>query len=82
MTPQERTEFIEDIASALCNRSTDTTLTDDEQRWVRLAIQREAQSIQLRKAIIEKTLGGLVWSAIIGLGYMVLGWATQHGFKP
>ena len=82
MTPEERTEFAAEIASAIRIRSTDTGLSDEEQRWVKMAIQKEAQSIELRKAIIEKTLGGLAWSGIVGLGYMLLGWATNHGYKP
>ena len=82
MTPQEREEFIHDIAAAIRIRATDTTLTDDEQRWVRLAIKKEAQSIALRQAVIEKTLAGLVWAAVVGLGVILLGWAGQHGYKP
>ncbi len=47
-----------------------------------LAIQKEAQSIELRKAIIEKSLAGLVWMCILGIGSVFLSWATAHGFKP
>ncbi len=82
MTPQERAEFIQDIAAAIRIRSTDTTMSDEELRWVRLAIQKEAQSIELRKAIIEKSLAGLVWMCILGIGAVFLSWATAHGFKP
>lgn len=82
MSPEERTAFAAEIAAAIRIRSTDTGLSDEEQRWVRLAIQVEVQRIELRKAIIEKTLSGLAWSAVVGLGYMVLGWATSHGYKP
>ena len=81
MTPQERKDLISDIIVALETKSA-SLLSDDEQRWVRMAIQKEAQSIELRKAIIEKTLGGLAWSAVVGFGYMVLNWATSHGYKP
>lgn len=82
MTPKEREEFIQDIAAAIRIRSTDTSLSDEEMRWVRLAIKREAQSIELRKAIIEKSLAGLVWMCILGIGAVFLSWATAHGFKP
>jgi hypothetical protein len=82
MTPQEREEFIQDIAAAIRIRSTDTVISHEELRWVRLAIQREAQSIELRKAIIEKSLAGLVWMCILGIGSVFLSWATAHGFKP
>ena len=82
MTPQERAEFIADIAQAIRTRSTDTTLNDDEVRALKLLIKRQEQSIALRQSIIEKSLTSLIWSAIIGAGYILLGWATQHGYKP
>lgn len=79
MTPSERAEFIADVAAAI--QAVPATLSDDEQRWVRMAIQKEAQSIELRKAIIEKTLGGLVWAMLLGLGYLVVDFFKNHGFK-
>lgn len=79
MTPQERAEFIADVAAAI--QAVPAALTDDEQRWVRMAIQKEAQSIELRKAIIEKTLGGLVWALLLGLGYLIADFFKNHGFK-
>ena len=82
MTEQERDELIAAIAAACRPRSTDTQLTDDEQRWVRMAIKKEAQSIALRQAIIEKSLTGLVWAAIVGMGAIFLQWVTAHGYKP
>jgi hypothetical protein len=82
MTPQERADFIADIASALRPRASDTQISPEQLQWVNLAIQKEAQSIKLRQAIIEKTLGGLVWAGIVGIGYALVGWATQHGYKP
>lgn len=82
MTEAERDEFITAIAAAVAERAKPASLTDDEQRWVRMAIQREAQSIELRKAIIEKTLGGLVWAALIGVGMILLEWLKTHGYKP
>lgn len=82
MTPQEREELIAAISAAVRPRATDTQLTDEEQRWVRLAIKKEAQSIALRQAIIEKSLAGLVWAAIAGAGAVFLQWATAHGYKP
>lgn len=79
MTPAERAEFIADVAAAI--QAVPATLSDDEQRWVRMAIQKEAQSIELRKAIIEKTLGGLVWAALVGFGYLLVDFFKNHGFK-
>jgi len=82
MTPQERAAFIADIAAAIRGRATDTSLSDDEQRWVRLAIQREAQSIKLRQAVIEKTTVGLVWALILWVGVVFFEWSVKHGYKP
>lgn len=44
------------------------SLTPEEAEWVRLAIKAEAERAELRKAIIEKTLTGLIWSAICVVG--------------
>lgn len=82
MTPEERAEFAAEIAAAIRIRSTDTGLSEEEQRWVRLAIQVEAQRIEFRKNVIEKTLLSLIWAGVVGLGYIILGWATNHGYKP
>jgi len=82
MTPEERTEFAAEIAAAIRIRSSDTGLSEEEQRWVKMAIQAEAQKIEFRRKVIEKTLLGLIWSGVVGLGYIFLGWATQHGYKP
>ena len=80
MTPQEREEFIKDVAAAI--RISEPVLTADEVQYVKLAIKKEAQSIALRNAIIEKTLAGLAWAAIIGLGILIVEWAKAHGYKP
>lgn len=82
MNAEERSEFIADIAAAIRELAPQTTLSDDEQRWVRMAIKREAQSSEFRKAIIEKTLGGLMWAAVVGIGYLVLDFLKTHGFRP
>ena len=90
MSPQERTEFIDEVAAAVClrvhdERSTRTSapaLSDEEQRWVRMAIQREAQSIDFRNAVIKKSLGSMMWALMLGLGYLALDFLRSHGFRP
>jgi hypothetical protein len=79
MTPQERAEFIADVAAAI--QAAPAVISDEELQWVRLAIKREAQSFELRQAIIQKTLGGLAWSAIVGVGYLLIDFFKNHGFK-
>lgn len=79
MTPEERRILVAEIAEVL--REASPQLSEEEQHWVRMAIQKEAQSIALRKAIIEKTLGGLIWSAIVGAGYVLLDFLKNHGLR-
>ena len=81
MTPQERAEFIADIAEAMSLRQIAVQLSEEEISYVRLAIQREAQSIKLRQAVIEKTFAGLVWAVLAGGGFILLDFARTHGFK-
>lgn len=78
MTPAERAEFIADIAAAIRIRSTDTNLTADQVRWVELAIQKEAQSIEFRRAIIEKSLSALLGSSLLAFGV----WVASHVWRP
>lgn len=78
MTAEERLELIADLTAALKSSS---HLTDEEQQWVRLAIRKEAQSISLRQAIIEKTLIGLVWMGILGIFYVFKEFLLNHGIN-
>lgn len=80
MTLTEQKQLSEEIARAI--QAQLTVLTDEEIIAIRLLIKKQEQSIALRQAIIEKSLTSLVWSGIVGLGYMVVTWATQHGYKP
>jgi len=80
MAPEERKELIKEIVAAVQHEQ---VLSHEEAQWVRMAIHREAQSIELRKAIIEKTLTGLLWSIIAGVGLIFLDYVKNHfGFKP
>lgn len=81
MTPEERAALVCEITSALHEAHVAPMLSDEELQWVRLAIKREAQSIELRQAVIEKTLAGLAWSLLVGLGYLLIDFAKNHGFK-
>ena len=80
MSPEERKELILEIAAAL-HPVLASPLSDEETRWVKMAIQKEAQSIDLRKAIIEKTLSGLVWFVIVGIGYLFVDFLRSHGLN-
>lgn len=79
MTPEERQELIADIVSA--TQASKPQLSDEELQWVRLAIEAESRKIRFRDAVIEKTLGGLIWSAIVGIGYIALDFLKNHGLR-
>jgi hypothetical protein len=79
MNPQERALLIADITEAV--KSIPSTLSDEEQRWVRMAIKKEAQSIAFRTAVIEKSLLGVIAMLITGFVYIVFDFLKNHGFK-
>ena len=83
MTPQERAEFITDIALALTAKQEPTeVLSDDEVRALKLFIKKQEQSIALRQSIIEKSLTALLIAAALGLFGMATGWFTTHMYRP
>jgi len=85
MTPEERAQFVADIAEAI-NDTIPSPLSLEEAQWVRMAIKREAQSIAFRQAVIEKTTGALIIAAMLAVGGFV--WTVlreygiTHGWKP
>jgi hypothetical protein len=80
MSPEERAQLIAEIAAAIGN-SRSNELTEEERQWVRLAIASEARKIKFRDAVIEKTLAGLMWSAVVGFGYILVDFLKNHGLK-
>ena len=74
-------QLVSSIIDAIREQYTPACLNEDEQHWVRMAIKDQANRAALRKAVIEKSLAGLVWSAIVGLGYLFLDYLRAHGFK-
>lgn len=76
---EDRQQFIADLVAAL--KADDNCLSTDEQHWVRLAIAKQEQSIRLRQAVIEKSLAGLVWAGIVGVGVIFMDYLKGHGFK-
>ena len=53
-------------------------LSPEEVTWVRLAIKAEVDRAELRKAIIEKTLTGLIWTALCAIGVYFIDWFSAH----
>lgn len=76
----DRDSLVSDIVQAIQD-SQPATLSEEELRWVRLAIQVEAQRLRLRQAIIEKTFTGLVWMALVAVGYVLLDYFQARGLN-
>ena len=41
----------------------------------------EARKIKFRDAVIEKTVSGLVWMALVGIGYLIVDFLRNHGLR-
>lgn len=64
----------EAVREAVAQVESNRCLSEQEQEWVRKAIEAEARKIRFRDAVIEKSLAGLVWGAIVFIGAAV--WHT------
>lgn len=53
-------------------------LSDEEVKWVRMAIEAEAQRAAFRKAVIEKTFIGLISSGGLALAYYIIDFVKLH----
>jgi len=89
MTTDRRIEQIEDfhrLESKVDKVEEELTklaikLSDDhtgQHDYIKKAMEREARREELHRAIIEKTLAALIWSAIVGLGGLIYGVISSH----
>jgi hypothetical protein len=78
MSPDERQELLALVTTAVESVVVNNRLSPDEIHWVRMAIQAEAERASLRKAIIEKSLAGLMWIAIVAAGGWLVDFITSH----
>jgi hypothetical protein len=53
-------------------------LSDEEIKWVRMAIEAEAKKSAFRQAVIDKTFIGLLSSGAIGLVYFCIDAFKNH----
>jgi hypothetical protein len=81
MTPEDRALLVTDLTNVLRQREAENNLSSEELAWVKNAIKAQNEMAQLRKAIIEKTLAGLIWAAVLGLGYLFVDFLRNHGLK-
>lgn len=73
-----KAELVELIKQAVNQSIESHPLSSEEIQWVRLAIQAEVERAELRKAIINKTLTGLVWILIVAVGGWLLDYVASH----
>jgi len=50
----------------------------EHEQWVTLAMKREARRETLYRAVTEKSLAGLVWSAMAGIGTAAYYYFRDH----
>lgn len=75
MSKDELKDLLKDI---IREAGVNHPLSDDEIQWVRLAIKAEADRAELRKAIIEKSLAGLVWAGLLTGGGYFIDFISKH----
>lgn len=57
-------------------------MSQEEHEYVKIATKAAAQRYKLRQAVIEKTLGGLVWAGIAGVAIVVWNVIVQFIKNP
>ena len=83
MTPQERADFIADIAAAIRSQVPVAAFDADEVTALKLLIKKQEQSIKLRQAVIDKSLSALVWAGLVAIAVIGREYAVAHGmWKP
>jgi len=75
---QTRLELAQLVKQAVNEAVESRPLSAEEVQWVRMAIQADAQRAELRSAIINKTLAGLVWIGIVAAGGWLVDYVTSH----
>lgn len=75
---QTRLELVQLVKNAVSEAVEAHPLSPDEVHWVRMAIQAEAERAEYRKAIIQKSLAGLVWIGIVAAGGWFADFFVSH----
>jgi hypothetical protein len=71
-------ELVEILKQAALEAAQQHPLSPEEVEWVRMAIKAEAERAKLRKAVIEKSLAGLVWTALASGGMYLISFVSDH----
>jgi len=75
---QTKQELVNLVKQAVNEAVEQHPLSPDEVHWVRMAIEAQAERAKLRKAIIEKSLAGLVWICIVAVGGWIADFVLRH----
>lgn len=81
MTTERRTDHMERfnrIEEKIDKLSARVCIHEDHHDYIAIAMAREARKESFHRAIIEKTMSSLIWSSIVGLGYLVWQGITSH----
>lgn len=81
MNDLTKEDILEAIALAVKSEIESHPLAPDEVIWVRMAIKAEADRAAFRKAVIDKTLTGLIVAALGAAGVYCLDYFTAHWIK-
>jgi hypothetical protein len=64
-------EKIDKLASRVC-------IHEDHHDYIAKAMAREARKEEFREAVIQKTTISLIWSFLVGVGYLIWQGVTSH----
>jgi len=71
-------EAVDRLSKSLEEHSLTQQEHKEHHEYLKAVIEREAQKSAVRKAIIEKTLAGLVWSSLAFAGSWLLNYFSIH----
>lgn len=81
MNDLTRKDIVDAISLAVAAAIEAHPLSPDEVVWVKLAIKAEADRAAFRKAVIDKTLTGLIVTALGAAGIYCLDYFQAHWIK-
>lgn len=74
-------KLVADAVDDAVQRIEASQLTSEERAWVRMAVIAAGKRAEWRDAVISKTLAGLVWAMLLGLGALLLDWLRARGLR-
>lgn len=78
MTDEDRQFFQTTISGVMTEHLGDVDKHRRQHEFLDALMEREARRAAVQQAIIEKSLAGLVWSAMVGIGLAVWQYLRDH----